>query len=115
MVGQSVIGGNLVEAGEDLWLVGEGLAPARVERERIGVEVRRDVTGGPGVSVVAPGPAEAVVAVEDREAVATGGELNAHRDAAGTGTDHRDLRLLARHLCNHYIYSVMRNGCDLTV
>ena len=38
-VAEPMVGGDLLEVGEDLRLIGEGLAPPRVERERVGVEV----------------------------------------------------------------------------
>ena len=54
--------------------------------------------------------AEPLTAVVDREVVSAVGELNPHRDAARACADDRDLGFDTRHLCNHYIYSVMRNG-----
>ena len=105
-----IVGGDLLQVAEDLRLVGEGLAPSRVQRERIGVEVRWHIACGAGIGVVAPGAAEPLTAVEDREVVSAVGELNPHRDAARACADDRDLGFDTRHLCNHYIYSVMRNG-----
>src|SRR6201991_1783091 len=109
MVAELIVGGDLLEVGQDLRLVGERLAPPRVQRVRVGVEVRRHIASGTGIGVVAPGAAEAIATVEDREVVTALVELNAHRDAARACADDRDLRLRTRHLCNHYIYSVMRN------
>jgi len=105
-----IVGGDLLQVGEDLRLVGEGLAPSRVQRERIGVEVRWHIACGAGIGVVAPGAAKPLTAVEDREVVSAIGELNPHSDAARACADDRDLGFGTRHLCNHYIYSVMRNG-----
>ena len=70
MVRQAVVGRHPLEIGQDLRLLGERLAPPRVERERVRVEVRRHVAGGARVGVVAPGAAEAVGPVEDGEVVA---------------------------------------------
>ncbi len=57
--------------------------------------MRRDIAGRTRERVVAPGPAEAVGAVEDGEVVSGVGQLDSHRDAAGARTDDADLR--ARH------------------
>src|SRR6202000_3162121 len=83
----------LLQIGQDLGLVGIGLAPARIERERIRVQMRGDVTCGARKGVVAPGPTETVGTVEDGEVVSAGRELDSHRDAAGARTDDPDARL----------------------
>ena len=99
MLGQIMVGGDLLDVREDLRLVGEGLAPAGVQRERVGVEVRRHVARRAGVGVLAPGPAEVVAAVEDREVISAAGELDAHRDPAKTRADDCHRRLVRR--CAH--------------
>ena len=89
---QPVVGSHLLEVGQDLGLVRVGLAPPRVERKRIRVQMRRHIAGGAGEGVVPPCPAEPVGAVEDREVVPPGGELDSHRDATGARPDDRDVR-----------------------
>src|ERR1700722_13212153 len=90
---ESMLVGHLLQVGQDLGLVGVGLAPPRVERERVRVQVRRDVTRRTRKGVVPPRPAESVGAIEDGEVVATLGQLDAHRDAPGARADDPDPRL----------------------
>ena len=52
--------------------------------------MRRDIAGRARERVVAPGPAEAVGAVEDRKVVSGVGQLDSHRDAAGARPDDAD-------------------------
>lgn len=85
-----VVVGYLLQIGQDLGLVGIGLAPPRVERKRIRVQVRRDVAGCAREGVVSPGPAESVGAVKDGEVVAGRGGLDPHRDAPGARADDAD-------------------------
>ena len=99
MLGQTMVVDDLLDVREDLGLLGEGLAPARVQRERVGVEVRRHVARRAGVGVLAPGPAEVVAAVEDGEVISAAGELDAHRDPAKTSADDCHRRFVRR--CGH--------------
>ena len=87
---ETVGGGHPLQIGQDLRLLGERLAPPRVERKRVRIEMRRDVTGRTRIGVVSPGATEAIGAVEDREVVSGGRKLNTHRDTTGTGADDRD-------------------------
>ena len=95
----SEVVGDLLQVGEDLRLVGVGLAPPGVRGERVAVQVRRHVTGRTGVGVVEPGAADVVRLLVDREVVAGLLEPHPHRDATCTGAEHRDLGTSAHPCC----------------
>ena len=84
-----MFGRDPLQVGQDLRLVRVGLAPAWIQREGEGVEVRRHVTCGSWISVLAPCPAEAPGPVEDSEVVAALSQPHAHGDPTGSGADHR--------------------------
>jgi hypothetical protein len=80
----------------DLALRGERAGPLGIEGEGERVEVGRDVAGGAGVGVVAPGAAEVVAAVEHDEVVdAHGAQAGRHADAGEPGADDDDAVLVA--------------------
>src|SRR5262245_3814872 len=59
---------TVTQVGPDFCLPGEGLRPARVASEGVGIQVRGDIAGAAGVAVVAPCPADIVGLLEDEEA-----------------------------------------------
>ena len=60
VVDHAVLAGDPLEVGQDLVARREGVAPVRVEGERVAVEVRRDVAGDARVGVLPPGAPEAI-------------------------------------------------------
>ena len=83
--------GAILEVAEDLGLGGVRLRPVGLERERVRVEVRRDVAGRSRVGVDPPGPTHAVGGLEQDEVAATRlGQGDGQPEAAGTGTDDGD-------------------------
>src|SRR6185369_3738286 len=76
------------EVFEDFRLQRERVRPVRIGRERKRVEVRRHVTAGARIRVVAPRAAHAAGFFEDRERVDAGFlERDGHAEAGGSGSD----------------------------
>jgi hypothetical protein len=67
---KTVVVRHLLQVGKDLRLIGEYLAPVRIEGKRERVEVRWHVTRGAWVGVLAPRPSESVAAFKNDEIVA---------------------------------------------
>ena len=81
--------GGPADVGLDLRLGGEGPRPVRVQRERVGVQLRRHVARRAGVGVVAPGATHVRAALDDEEvAEVLVPELDRHREATEAGADH---------------------------
>ena len=89
---QAVLVRAVIEVREDLGLRAEAPRPARVRLEGERVEVRRDVARRARVVVVAPGAADAVRLLEDREVVdARLLEADPHPQPREAGADDEDL------------------------
>ncbi len=83
--------GDPLDVGLDLGLGRERPRPVRVERERVGVQLRRHVAGRSGVGVVPPGPSDVGPSFEDEVVVLAGlAELDGHREAGETGPHDQD-------------------------
>src|SRR5580704_10926753 len=90
-MGQLMAFGQMGQVGADLGLPGEAVRPARVGRERERVQVRRNVAGAAGVSVVPPGAADRGGALQDDEiGPARLAQPDARAQAADAGPDDRD-------------------------
>ena len=90
---------DVLEVGLDLGARREAMAPLRVRREGVAVEVRGHVAGDARVGVLAPGPAEAIGLLVDREVVEAGLlQLDRAEDARHAGADDDDARLGARRI-----------------
>src|SRR6201999_526111 len=78
--GDAVPARDVVNVGVDLRLVGEGAGPPRVLLVGVGVQDAGDVARATGITVVAPGPAQVVGALEHHgvlDPVAPQGERHA--------------------------------------
>ena len=88
---EPVLGRELFEVVEDLWLRRVGARPVVLALEREGVEVRGDVARRTGIRVVPPSSADAVGLLENHEVVeARLAQLGAHAESARPGPDHHD-------------------------
>src|SRR5262245_47831099 len=83
---------TITQVGPDFCLPGEGIRPARVASEGVGVQVRRDVAGAAWVAVVAPCPADIVGLLEDEEAAEPSAlEADRRTKPAEAGADDRHI------------------------
>ena len=85
----AVLGGHPFEVVEDLAAGRERLAPVRVQRERVAVQVGRDVTGDARVRVLPPGTAQPVGLLVDHEVGEAGlAQLDGAEDPGHPGAHH---------------------------
>jgi hypothetical protein len=94
--------GDPLEVREDLGLLAVRALPLRVRRERVRVEMRRHVTRGARIRVLAPGTADALALLEDEEVMkarlaeldtrAQSGEPRADDDRIEDGHGSKDTR-----------------------
>src|SRR5277367_6610804 len=95
---QALRGNASLEVLQDLPLSGPQPRPVWVQVERIGIQMRLDVTRQPWVGIDPPGPADAVFAIENREVMKPGPhQQNSQRDTARSGADDADLHWILRH------------------
>ena len=84
---QPVFLGDSLEVVPDLGLIGERVLPVGLGLERERVQVRRDVAGAAGVTVVAPRAADVVELLQDDEVHALLLQLDRHSQAGEAGPD----------------------------
>ena len=86
-----VLVGAAPDVGPDLLLGGVDVAPVRVRRERVRVEVRLDVDRAARIAVVAPRAPEVLRALEDLEVVDAGlPQADRHAEPGKPGADDGD-------------------------
>src|SRR4029077_16950399 len=91
MAGQLIPAGHLTQVRENFGLPREAVRPAGVGRERVRVDVRRDVAHTAGVAVVAPGAADRTGPLqEDEVGPARLEQPDAGPDASEAGADDGD-------------------------
>ena len=85
--------------------------PAGIARERIGIEVCRDIAGDTGIDIVPPGPAHrAGFFQHDEIAIALFEQPDRHQHARNARSDNDEAGILARH--DVFLSSIAANICS---